>query len=117
MNHNVHDVLFVLWRSTRNLAERFNQQRTAKTQTPLVHEEVREFLHEATVHNVNRDALAGEAADVFVVVIGMLQAHGVGYEEMETAILRTVEKNDSKTADTHALDLRTNKITRLERAG
>lgn len=114
--NGVHDLTFLVWKSTRQLAERFGQHRTARSQTPLIHEETREFIGEATALDVDREKLANEAVDVMVVVMGMLQLHSVGYDEFEAAILRTVEKNDGKTADTHYLDTMTGKITRREAA-
>ena len=47
----------------------------------------------------NTEDIANEAADNFVTIIGLLQAHGITLEELDAAIERVIVKNDRKTAE------------------
>lgn len=107
-----------LWNSTANFKARFG----VSTVSPLLcqrhfMEEVTEFLqasclletlpydpeHSALVahYNEQQDQVVLEAADIFVTVMNVCQAHGLTLEELSEAILTVATKNDAKTHETH----------------
>lgn len=111
----------LLWASTEALYERFGLD--AATTPPskrrrIFMEEVTELLEESAWDDASHPTarrtaeVCNEAADVVVTVMGLLQAHGIYFDELESAIDRIINKNNAKTDATHALV--NGKITRKQ---
>lgn len=99
-----------LLRSTRELHERFGVPFTIGIAERLCAEEFRELIHESAIGDYQlefgyscRESIVEEAVDLFVVVLGLLQAHGVSDDMLADAIAAVIAKNDAKTDATHVL--------------
>lgn len=109
---NVSDALKTLWDSTAEFHERFDTMKDTyafiRAQWRVFMEEVAEFGLEAigdVLFTDNEPAhMEQELADVIVVGIGLLLAHGRRLEELQAAIRAVAAKNDAKTTETHAKD-------------
>lgn len=108
------DPLKALFDSTRDLHERFGVQPSTPTQIPVFLEEVREFLQEVLREDFQPDNFAQEAVDIFVTVFGFFLERGVSYEELVKQIQTVIDKNNSKTHETHHVN-ENGKIARRKR--
>ena len=114
--------LSALLESTRALHERFGVLFRVDVSERLVAEEFRELIRASalvdylSIADVDKrreqEDLAGEAVDLFVVTLGLLQAHGVTDDDLAQAMADVIAKNDAKTSATHVLV--NGKITRRE---
>lgn len=106
------DSLYELLRSTRALHERFGVPFQVDVAERLCAEEFRELIRASVLCETTGEFwhLSEEAVDLFVVVLGLLQAHNIPNSHLEEAIENVIAKNDAKTHDTH--ELRDGKITR-----
>lgn len=96
-----------LYRSSRNLIERFEVEEDPDTAWLKFEEEVKELREVIEVDGVeayyDTDALAEEAVDVMVTLINLLGAEGIEIADLSAAMVRVIEKNDAKNHDTHVL--------------
>lgn len=109
--------LSALLDSTRALHERFGVPFRVDIAERLVAEEFRELMRESVLcdadwYDGDKSPLSCEAVDLFVVTLGLLQAHGVSDDDLAEAIAAVIAKNDAKTTATH--ELVNGKITRRE---
>jgi NTP pyrophosphatase (non-canonical NTP hydrolase) len=97
------DPLRDLIQSTLDLYQRFSVEPTLKLSARVFREEVDELL-EAANNGQDLDHVAEEAADVFVTAIGICLAAGVDVEQLIDRTQAVIEKNNSKTHETHHIN-------------
>ena len=105
------DDLLFLWESTAGFFARFGLVPTVNSQFPVLIEEMAEVGKALDIPESD-EALAGEATDVLVVLLSIVQARGIALSDLRNALHATIHKNDSKTFATHYVDRYTGKITR-----
>jgi hypothetical protein len=112
-------LLKTTWDSTEALYHRFGLN--AETTPPVARrqflvEETRELIEASTLSTANFEAdehqieVIREAADVVVTALGLVQAHGISFDQFAYEMLAKVRGNDAKTPDTH--EVRDGKIRR-----
>ena len=92
--------LIDLARSTFAFHDRFGVTPTIEPASRNLLEEVHEFT-EAAKGGSEKSHIAEEAADVFVTALGLCRAAGVGVDQLVNQIYAVIDKNDSKSHDTH----------------
>lgn len=109
---DINHPLIRLWMSSAQFLERFNQYPpNREAQRRVFNEEAYEFLSKSVSCQLmdalkldEKQELVSEAADVIVTVMTTLMAHGVQYKELEVAIEKIAQKNDSKTHESHEVN-------------
>lgn len=108
------NTLATLWDSTKKFHERFKKFPPDQTAAFMVfREEIREV--EQAFNYETDNELCEEIADVIVTAMGLMMSRGIGYDVLESAIIRTAHKNDSKDHNTHVVDEITGKIRRINK--
>lgn len=100
--------------STQALHERFNTRQNAKQAAERVHEEADEVVKAATQNDLEAAEL--EILDTIVTAIGLCRAVGTTIDRVMARADEVIEKNDSKTHETHELRF-DGKIARRKRNG
>lgn len=94
------DALHHLWESSAEFYERFDcYPPETHALLRVMNEEYFELIEAA--FSGDNHALADEAADLVVTIMGTLMSCGVGLAELERAMERIAAKNDAKTHETH----------------
>lgn len=97
------DVLRHLWESSAEFYQRFNcYPPETHALLRVMNEEYFELIEAAFAGD--NHALADEAADLIVTIMGTLMSCGVSLDGLEAAIERVAAKNDAKTHETHFID-------------
>jgi len=96
------DFLTRLYLSTDDLYARFGLRPTREATLAKLAEEARE-LTDAVVYDAPYEAIAEEAVDVLVCVLGVCIAAGITLHDVTRAVERVIEKNNAKTWDTHTV--------------
>lgn len=106
----MNDLLKALWDSSSGLYNRFDvYPPDLDAQYRVFHEEIAEFTTEL-YRGSHEDK---EAVDVLVTMLGCLMAVDVTYEDFAAAIQIVIDKNNSKTHQTHKINSN-GKIARIE---
>ena len=118
LRNSMQDHLKGLWQSSANLSVRFRGRLPNRAESiPLIREEVNELLDEldkleTSSEFASKQNTVDEAVDCFVVIIGSLLASGITIDDFAEGIERVIQKNDSKTLESHYFDQMTGKIRR-----
>lgn len=101
-----------LWQSTSAFFLRFlNRYPPIMDQLRVMNEEHLEVIQAALTQPEN---LPSEVADLFVTCMGLMMSLGFTVDDLNDAMLKVAQKNDSKTHETHGIDS-AGKIARLKK--
>ena len=117
--YNIH-LLQQLWFACQDLNARFGIDPRQQESIGIFKEEVLEFIEayngQWKGHSITgcqaTEHIADELADVIVTAMQMAMARGLEFGDIGWGILRTIDKNNVKTSQTHELDPTTRKIRR-----